>query len=235
MLEQRQPMRLLAETKETKMSKETITLNTVEDMVAFVTKNLYNADRKWMLQDHKDWQWDDPEAGKAWQAEDNVNEFVSMFDENKKAEYASYLAKEKELDARKPKQHQETSWSLRESGEGWHNAYINLSPELGEMLDKTWKTKPAYKGADYTSRTGYVTIPGMLKRLGMIGFDKQIKADKEAEEARRAKNGRNYERKEVMELANKIATVMEKYPNAFVNLDTDLISLINLRNLKLED
>ena len=213
------------------MSKQDITISTIDELVAFVTSNLYNADRKWMLDDHSKMEWDDPEAGRAWDAENSANPYLSSFG-HKKEEHEAYEAKNVELQERKPKQHQVVYWSLRESGDGWHHTYIQLSTEMGEMLDKVWKRKPSYRCSIRMVRTGYVTIPGLLKRLGMVGFDKQIANAKAVAEAKKEKNNRNYYRNEVIELANKIHFVMEKHPELFTGFD---LTLYNLQNLKMEE
>ena len=61
-------------------------------------------------------------------------------------------------------------------------------------------------------RVGRLTIPGMLKRLGMTGLKKQIKDAQTKIDNQMAKNKRNYARKQARELAEKLMALRDKNP-----------------------
>ena len=219
---------------------EHLNINTIEELVAYVLKNKYNAERKWVLIDQFNNEYIDPEAGKVWQAEWDAVPCVSYASlrhgtEEQRQARMEYDRIQEEMEERRPEMKSVIDWSLREGGSSWNHQYIRLSPELGKMLDKIWKTKPTYRGSSNFERTGYVSIPGMLKRLDKtLGANivKKIDAARTADKLQKEKNSRNYSRRQVREHAEAIHALMVKCPEAFGEMD---LTLFNLQNLKEEE
>lgn len=188
---------------------------TVEDMVNFITTATHKADSKYMLNCRTSREYINEEEGKKWEEEDNkINVFFSCQDQGNEPAESYYAEKRNEHRKLRPQDKEVKYWSLDEilSGGYWRSRNsIALSNELGELLDGIWKTKKRY---DWSSpeRTGYVTIPGMLKRLGNTSISKQIKDAQTAAKLLAEKNRRNYERREVNKLAKQIHKIMQDNP-----------------------
>lgn len=201
------------------------TFNSIEDMITWVTVSPeYRSVIKFTLHNFTNWEYDNEEEGKIWRAEYEALPRVSRRDE---PAYTYYKTKRQEVSSRSPKQHPVINWSLED-----HSLTIRLSIELAAELEKTWKVGPTYKGSSYTERKGAVTIPGMLKRLGMIGFEKQIKSAKESAEIADKKNKRNNNRvyaiKQAEELHNLLTRSTETFPAETIQLISLVIS--NIKN-----
>lgn len=184
----------------------TYEFNTVEDLVTHATTHIHDT-TKWMLEDRGQWEFVDAEAGKAWHEQEPKWVSRSASEDEQQA----YQAAMKVWRAAEPKQVNVVHWSLSDRSP-YGGYYARLSAKLGELLNTIWKTGPSYRGSLYTKRVGMLTIAGMLKRLGMKGLDKQIADARVAEEIQQKKNHRNYERRNVRELAAKIVETIAKYP-----------------------
>ncbi len=180
-----------------------VTLNTLEELVSWITANHYWADRKWKLQSYFRQEWDDAEEGAAWDAKlaELEKEFPRFSDRT-----PEYYDRRTALHDVAPDKHGVYDWTLVEAGEGWHAKYIELSRELGAMIEAVWTKRPARYGSG-EDLVGNLTIPGMLKRLGNTEVGQRIKAQKELEQRRAEKNSRNYARREL----RKLAMEMEKH------------------------
>jgi hypothetical protein len=120
------------------------------------------------------------------------------------------------------------------SSGSWRGVKIELSIELGEMLDKIWTHGPRWRNSDYITRKGQLTLPGMLKRLGNSDIDKKIKEAQNKEEKEIEKRNRNYARKNIREHAQKLSELLAKH-SELLNDDkivtpADLSSLIDLQD-----
>lgn len=199
------------------MSKTEITFNSVEDMVAYVTRNPgYNADRRWTLESSLNMEFVNLDAGVAWmqeksELEDQIREAhgdVWPYDKEMKPEWKAKL---EDLKARKPEMHPVGWYSLHESdGNRWNNTYIRLDFHLGEAIDAIWTkgTRGYYSSAK--QRLGRMTIPGILKRLGETEVGGKIAAAKAEEKRRSEINGRNYHRREIQKAAKTLKEAVEK-------------------------
>lgn len=211
------------------MSTET-TFNTIEDMTAWViARPEYRSTMKFTLRDYTSQEYDNEEEGKAWRAECSALYYVSYKDE---PAHTHYEMKKQEIYSRQPKQHQVITWTLEESTSSRNGFTIPLSTELACELNKTWKTGPTYRGSTSLERKGAVTVPGMLKRLGMIGFDKQVKSAKENAELTAKKNDRNYSRTYAIKQAEELHNLLTRNVDAFPAETVMLISLAitNIKN-----
>ncbi len=183
------------------MSKDIITMNTVEDMVAKVLGNTHWGKIKFQLHDSTDEVYNDPESGQAWEMEFSAWVETLGLDERGYKRYAfSDLIPEEEAErkllvARRPEKHPESRYYLYESGGRWSNQVIDLSPELGAMVEDIWTMRPMFRGSSMTKRVGMMTLPGILKRLGLNGLDAQIAEAKKVEELKEDKNRRNSNRR----------------------------------------
>lgn len=190
------------------MAKEQRIFNTVEELAEYVVNNPYAGSDKWQLVVQWDWAYVDPEAGAAWKAEYEADVYPEIYNS---PEWKACEARHQEYIARRPKQIKQYSYHLQyRTGSHWsaRYSYIYLSTELGEQLDKVWtKTKTSY-GENYA----HITLPGILKRLGKSDVGAQVKAAKDAAEARRAKGQRNYTRSRARKLAAELLQLMADHP-----------------------
>lgn len=181
--------------------------NTVEDMVKWVLGNTFNASRRYSIESTSHTAWDDPEAGDAWDTERRDLGWAYDLDPEAREQY---LVKEQELFARLPAQHTVTNWMLREAtGSRWRSSYIELSEELGTAINATW-TKRADRYDKHQVNVGTISVPGILKRLGHAGMDKEIAAATEQEQNRIAKVRRNNARMEARKLAQEYLDLMDR-------------------------
>lgn len=192
------------------MNKQGVRIDTIEEMIHYATSNIFNADRKWMLEDSTQREFVDKEAGEKFMAELAAVPFVSYKDE---PAHSHYELVRKEIESRRPEMKFVTYWTLVEQTPRYHKTRINLSEELGVVLDKVWKTKPMYRGSSQFKRTGYISIPGMLQRLGETDIKNKVAQAKLNAKLQSEKNIRNYARKEVNRLAKEIKTIMDKHPD----------------------
>lgn len=197
------------------MSKDPVTLNTVEEMVTYTLENARWLDtERWSLEDRNNTVADDPEYAAQWSAEadaycqvvaQRIGKYVSVWnlpDEDK--------AGFEEIESRRPKYHNEIEFHLRQAGNSYHSRVIWLSVELGTMLDEIWKHKPLWEGSSYDRRIGVLTMAGMLKRLGAGDVSKQIEAQKKAYKEQEDKNRRNSWRKEMWESSTKFLEQVDR-------------------------
>ena len=181
---------------------------TVEDLVEFVVGNPSNASRRWKLDSYTKDVWDDFVDGAAWDKDRSQLGYRCSAD----PDYLEYVEKEIRLFARKPPSHKQTTWTLVESGLGsYRYNHRRLSERLGEALAGIWTEKLA-RYTTRMERVGQLSIPGMLKRLGMTGLKKQIKDAQTKIDNQMAKNKRNYARTQARELAEKLIVLEEKNP-----------------------
>lgn len=106
----------------------------------------------------------------------------------------------------------ETVWYLKQQlhGRSWYSVDLNLSEELGKKLDEVWTKRPAYRRASWNKRTGYLSLPGMLKRLG-YDIKNDLLIAKVMEKAELDRNLRNQHRREVRKLALQLLEMTRKY------------------------
>lgn len=121
--------------------------------------------------------WDDAEAGARWREWDNhvwsafCQMYGNLYDyaENHPIRVAlrGTCASSQIL---KPGQHRVTRYFL----ESKYATRLELSDELGKLVDGVWKTKKSkYGGRD--ERVGRVTLAGILRRLGRTDVGKVVK------------------------------------------------------------
>ena len=165
-------------------TKDPIVIKTVEELANFAVAKLHYSVTKFELRDSSERVWDDPEAGKAWLAEEyhefQMTRVVFETDEER-------TVWKEELQIRRPEEHTVETWWLSEKSKyyGYSDLIIHLSTELGHLLNGIWKQVPYYRGATYTHRDLHgLTIVGMLKRLGETGVGAQIKQAIAAAEAK---------------------------------------------------
>jgi len=145
------------------ITKKLITIKTVEELANFAVAKLHYSATKFELRDSSERVWDDPEAGKAWL--------------------------EEELQIRRPEEHTVETWWLLEKSKcdsfsSSSNRVIQLSSELGHLLDGIWKHRN-FRDAIYTHRDSHgLTLIGMLIRLGKTDVAHQIKTALIAAEAK---------------------------------------------------
>lgn len=183
-----------------------IEFKTIEDVVSYILGNPYRATQRWSLEDRITKVWVDRVAGKAWEAEDNANEYVSQSDPKR----AKYERLDKEIHLRMPEQKNVTEWTLRGAHNSLHYYCISLSSELGETFCGVWKTALAWPGSTYTKRVGLMTLPGLLKRLDNTEISKQVADARKSAEEKQKMNQRNYARCEVAKLAKEISVLMAR-------------------------
>lgn len=191
------------------MNKQDVTFNTIEDMVRFVVENSprISADR-WQLDVTTNWEYIDKEAGEKWDEENSKIPYVYHRDPGRKA----YEKIQKQLEKRRPEQHHVTHYTLRTSYSHFRVWSIELSNELGKLIDSTWKKGTRGRYSSFVQRVGSVTMAGILKRLGNTDVDKQIKKAQAAIEAETQKNSRNISRRTVKHHAEEIIKLMDKHP-----------------------
>jgi hypothetical protein len=224
------------------MTTKSITLKNVQDIVELVVRSPYRATQRWQVSSTSSWEYVDPEAGKAWDAEWQA--FESSYRETYGIWYNTWDSnvpqeahdKAKKISDRRPKQVNVDDWALREAGQSYRSGYIYLSRELGPMIDAIWTKREAYRGASWKKNVGTMTLMGILKRLGAdAGVAEQIKAKQDAEKARAEKNTRNYHRREIKKAIKTLLEEIEKssnekgnpvyLPGSFIMLPKDLKDL----------
>lgn len=152
--------------------RETMTLNTVEDMIA---QALIHTDQRFKLRDHTNYEYDDPEAGRKWS--DERLSVVGKCPGYGKDGYSEWSERDDAYDKLQPSQHPVKSWSLFSD-----YSEFRLSPELGEKVEEVWTKKQSRYYRDQMVRTGTLTLAGILKRLGRADVAQKIR---EAETARK--------------------------------------------------
>jgi hypothetical protein len=160
--------------------------------------------------------------------------YVSYHDE---PAHTHYELVKRELSDRQPSKHRVTTWTLEQATSDRYSrgATIYLSTELAEQINATWKVGPAYRGSRDTKRVGIMTIAGIVKRLGVKGFDKQIKDATVAAQTLADKNARNNNRDYAVKQAEELHNLMTKNTrNVFSASDIAMISLVisNIKNSK---
>lgn len=187
------------------------TFNTIEEMVSYVTKTAskFSSDRKYMLRSRTDSEWVNEEEGEAWRDIDKMFPWFSFDDKGCEPAKSYYEGLQEKHNAIRPEMHNVTRWWLERSGDHYSrfNGNIRVSNELALQLDGIWKKVTKYGSLE---RTGWLTLEGMLKRLGKSDIGNQVKAAKKTAEEEAAKNKRNYNRREVNRLAKMIVDIMKK-------------------------
>jgi hypothetical protein len=214
------------------MNNTSVTFNTVEDMAKWVVANPgYRSTMRFSLEDRISWEYDDVEAGKKWSEEDSAIPYVSFCDE---PAHTHYLLIKEAHDQLQPKKHKVVTWYLDKAIERYsrNSTSIYLSPELAKEIDSVWKRGPIYRGSKETKRVGLVTIPGIVKRLGVKGFDKQIaeatKTVKEIADRNIRNNNRSYAIKQAEELRNS----MTRNTNGVFSAETIQLISLAISNMK---
>jgi len=198
----------------------------MEDLIAFVVNNHYNASGRWTMDDYSKWVWADEEAGAAWDEERFNNGWCVSRDD---PGYAEWEAADAELRSRKPEQYRKTTYALVECGHSYRSTRYTLSDELGAAIDGIWTKRMSAYGSGRI-RVASMTIPGMLKRLGKTDIGKQGKAAQAEADARLAKNKRNSARREAVRLAEQLIGLMERNPDVLATKD-----VYELARLRVED
>jgi hypothetical protein len=172
-------------------------VTTLEELVAFIASHRHYAETRWTMWDRIEMVYDSKEAYEAWTPMwDAANDAYGTPD---------YDRLIKEAEAQRPPRHRETTYGLQEANRNhstsWTRSdYISLSMELGDMINDVW-TKKTGRYGNYQERTGCLTIPGMLKRLGNTTVKQQIQEAEARQQANDARNRRNYARRELKRLA----------------------------------
>jgi len=198
---------------------------TVEDLVKFVIGNPTNASCRWGLDSQTCSAWDDPIAGRKWRDERSQLKYCWSGDPG----YAEYVEKDTQLFDRKPSEHKQTTWTLIETSPvgSWHHNHYSLSEQLGEVLSDIW-TEKLSRYSPRMERIGRLSIPGMLKRLGMTGLKKQIKDAQTKIDNEQAKRKRNNIRIRARELAVRLLELRQSYPE--ILLSDSLAALATVEN-----
>jgi hypothetical protein len=195
------------------MKNNTTKFNTLDDMVSYVLSNTSRSETRWNLRDNRDLVPVDKEAwdlwykGKpAWKSEYSDKPKMSEI------EWAQYEEAVELHSSLEPEKVYQNNWWLQESnGDSWHtDLRIELSEELGNLLDSVWKKGTRGRYSTYVERQGAVTIPGLLKRLGKTEIKSQLDESKKRAEELRAKNNRNAVRSRVERLAKELAKELEE-------------------------
>lgn len=105
----------------------------------------------------------------------------------------------------------DSHYSLQTASTMWYSSdVLYLSEELGAACDRVWKHGPVYKGSSTLEPKGYMTMAGLLKRLGRGDVGEQIKTAQAVEAERQAKQHRNYARAEIVKHLNEIEKLLDK-------------------------
>lgn len=218
-----------------------MTLNTLEEMVAFALRQR-EPSQKYMLQDRDAQVWENEAAGQVWQEaslaldREYAGHTYSYARDVDPEKYEEYKIKDAKLRELMPAKLTVKIYWLEAAGTGsmWHSRHrIELSTELGEMLDGIWKTKERYpSGMGWVTRTGWLTIQGMLKRLGRTDIGKQVQAAQKAAQERQERQhkiqvARNLleqleQTKKAIERANELGVYATA--NTSINILTDAMN-----------
>lgn len=201
------------------MSGKTYKINTAEELVAWVTANHWRADMRWQMVDRSVEAYDNQEEGKAW------TELYRSEERRLGWETPEWEETRGELLKMEPASHRYTEYVLRECGDTYHSDQIKLGEELGKAIDDAW-TKRTVSWDSHKQRTGALTVPGMLKRLGNREIGEQIAAAKLVEKAKAEKNRRNYARRELKRLAAEAEKLVDSLSMTTAATLDDLLALV---------
>lgn len=86
-----------------------------------------------------------------------------------------------------------------------------LTGELGRAIKDVWSVRQRRYGGQF-ERVGNLSIPGMLRRLGMTGLSKKIAASEKAGRDASDKRRRNSVRRQARELAGRLIELIQQHP-----------------------
>lgn len=189
-------------------------INTIEELVKYITTHIHD-DTRYELTSYCRDVYDNPADGEKWQEEKDQLEnklrsalqpgeyFYSTTENN-----PEWIA----INDRRPPEHTVETWYLEQAWSGYstHHTNIEISVELGQMIDKIW-TRKTGRYSNTPIRTGRLTIPGILKRLGQTDFKVQIDAEKKRQAEISQKNSRNYARRNIKDTSTKLTKTLDEY------------------------
>lgn len=216
---------------------ERIEINSVEALVEYAVSRP-NSSTRFMLREMISREYDDAEAGAAWDAEKKASDdvFYKLSYEEKYGDnpigQANKAARD-ELESRQPSQHMVSHWYLDEETSYRSGLTIWISEELAKMLDAVWTKRPIYPGSKSLDRTGAIMISTMLKRLGQTDIGQRIEAARKLSELKQARNVRNNRRNAVRAKASELIQLLTDYASEIGGLvdATDLLSLSKIATL----
>jgi len=213
-----------------------IRLVTIQDLVSLISTRAnstytHSLDRKYSLEDRTGDEWDDDFAGAQYE------EQVATLEVTRPVEYwsmerdnpikAAYMRKVEKLQKTMPKKHHVTYYHLYEQGSSYHGEVIELSSELGVMLDGIWSHREAYRGSSWMKRVSGMTLQGMAKRLGQTGIADTVKKAQDLAKRQSEANSRNYARKHVREVANELVLKIDAARKAGIEIpDFSVLGLV---------
>jgi len=203
--------------------------NTTDDIINYLIENPSRSEMKWKVLTYHSMEWKDPEAGNAWTEEynamqdnlppgpDGSKRFLWSWDTELTEEERNQLS---QLVQRMPAKHEVTHYRLEHSEATMYRPIvINLSDELGALIDSFW-----------TKRSQAMTLPSILKRLGLdSGLSEKLKESQEKIEATQKKDLRNAQRARIRNLYAELLLEVEKARNLGLTLE---FSLTNPENLE---
>jgi hypothetical protein len=196
------------------MSKESITLETVEDLAKFATSHIqpWMQSKKYDIHSNSSWEWDDPAAGKTWS--DNRPSYRSND--------PTWAVEDNAYSETRPDSHTVKSYYLESRTSGRHFDTIWISETLYNLLDSVWTKREAYHGSTYTKNVGGLTLVGMLKRLGKTEIKGQVDAALKAAQDQEAANLKASRQDTARRLAKELAEFMARFPG-----DTNMMFTIS--------
>lgn len=202
------------------------TVNSLDELVQLAVSPHNRGDR-YTLHTRKDRVYDDAAAGAAWDEERHNLCYPDGYygrqgRDGETAEDRAYTAAEKELGERRPAQHLETRYWLEHRYGSWHAEVVNLVSDVGAQVWGVWRKEVKWGNE---RPVGVLTLAGLVKRLGHVGLDKQIKAAQAAKEARAAKNARNYARRQIAEALKSLDKAIELAQAARIDMPAGTMTL----------
>lgn len=213
---------------------DTIKINSLEDLAKFATKNLAASEARYKLREINSQEFVDPIAGEAWQKERlqiKVAERpadMSWSDWEKDADHKRYSDEYEAWRSRRPEEKMITSFELERTGDRFYSrrGAIEISNELGIQIKKIWTMREDYRGSKHMSMTGSLSIIGILKRLGQTDIGKDVKAAQKKVKEENEKNSRNYDRRRLIEAAQKVLSLSDNKTFAGIDIKSMTIEMI---------
>lgn len=221
------------------MATKSLTANSIEELATIALENATRLQgEKFVLRSNTTWEYDDPEAGAAWdKLDDEITHWYYSLPWEEQRSHDQERNEKLAAIGKRPSTHQEISYYLDKQGR-YSGMTIWISEEMGKQIDAVWTKRPAYRNANYTKNVGGLSLEGILKRLGKTDITEQVKAaiaeataKKVAQEKRWWAQSRVKELKELEKSYQELAARFEK---AGVPLVADLSISLEAQKMLLE-
>ena len=223
------------------MSKST-QINTLEELVALASSPGRQDDR-YSLEIVRSTRWVDEEAGKTFHVQHMAMEEAAKEIRLKNGgsyddpEYrAAREAEDKWYWENRPVEEQFHRYYLDHRTGEWNRSTIDLSLELGTLIESVW-TKKADRYGSGQRMTGVLTLLGIVKRLGVdtSGVAAQIKDAKRKAEEEKKRNSRNWARRQINQRMNELTAFVQNN-GAKIGVTTEMFNLpVELAELLVEE